>query len=221
MSAQVDVILLAGGRGSRMGGRDKATVEVAGRRLIDHCLATIEAIAEPAAMCVVTTRPVELPETILRATERPAFAGPVAAIAAGAQRLRADRTPSPTTLVLAVDAPHSAQLYPQLAAALTAPAAGGENAAEQAHTAHSADTAGGDVALVRSSDGHRQPLCALWRTASLEQAVAAVEECAGAAVSALMKNQRIITVPGDGSERDYDTLAALEEFPPAAAQRHD
>ncbi|WP_151529945.1 MULTISPECIES: molybdenum cofactor guanylyltransferase [Corynebacterium] len=221
MSTQVDVILLAGGRGSRMGGRDKATVEVAGRRLIDHCLAAIEASITPTAICAVTTRPVELPETILRATERPAFAGPVAAIAAGVQRLRADRTPSPTTLVLAVDAPHSAQLYPELAAALTAPAAGGENVAEHAHIAHSAETAGGDVALVRSSDGHRQPLCALWRTAALEQAVAALEECAGAAVSALMKNQRIITVAGDGSERDYDTLAALADFPPATTQRHD
>ncbi|WKD60972.1 molybdopterin-guanine dinucleotide biosynthesis protein MobA [Corynebacterium ciconiae DSM 44920] len=213
MSTGVDVILLAGGRGSRMGGRDKATVTVHGRRLIDHCLATIDAYLPSARVCLVTTRAVQLPAGVVQARETPPFSGPVAAIAAGVTRLAADHPPHPTTLVLAVDAPHSARLYPQLAAALAENTQDEGDDGREVGVDKPAPRPGIDLTLVRSSDGHRQPLCALWRTESLTRAVAELSECAGAAVSALLSNQRIGEIPGDGSERDYDTLAALEDFP--------
>lgn len=60
--------VLAGGRGSRLGGR-KATVELAGRPLIDYPLAAIEATGLEA---VVVTKPGEAPESSVRVLEEPA-----------------------------------------------------------------------------------------------------------------------------------------------------
>lgn len=39
------VAILAGGRGTRMGGADKASLDLNGRRLLDHLLATVEPLA--------------------------------------------------------------------------------------------------------------------------------------------------------------------------------
>ncbi|AIT60840.1 molybdenum cofactor guanylyltransferase [Corynebacterium doosanense] len=111
----VDVIILAGGRGSRMGGRDKAQVTVDGRRLIDVLLDSLDGAGRVA---VVSSRPITLRPGVTLVAENPPFAGPVAAINAGLLALQPGA--STHTAVLAVDAPDSASLIPPLVAALDA-----------------------------------------------------------------------------------------------------
>lgn len=101
----IDVIILAGGRGTRMGGRDKAQVTVDGRRLIDVLLDTLD---DDARVVVVSSRPLSLRPGVALVAEDPPFAGPVASIAAGCEALRPQA--SALTAVLAVDAPDSASL---------------------------------------------------------------------------------------------------------------
>ena len=91
-------IVLAGGRAARLDGADKASVEYAGRTLLEHAL---DALVDAVEVVVVgdpvpTTRPV----TFTR--ESPPYGGPVAALLAGRDALL--RTPA-TLGVLAVDMP--------------------------------------------------------------------------------------------------------------------
>ena len=111
--ADLDVLVLAGGRGSRLGGVDKSALVYAGAPLRRHVLSAVRwsrrvvwvgestsALAGEAWPGLLVTR------------EEPAFAGPVAALAAGLAAL--DDDPAPFTLVLAADLPHAAEAIPDL-----------------------------------------------------------------------------------------------------------
>ena len=56
-----------------------------------------------------------------------------------------------------------------------------------------------------------EPLIALWRTADLRAAIAETGT-EGAAKRLYSAAPSFIEVPGDGSERDYDTLEELKSF---------
>lgn len=72
-------VLLAGGRGSRLGGRHKPAIAVRGRTLLNHALAAVAG-----ADRVVVVGPVEPTDRPVRWTrEQPPGGGPVAALAAG------------------------------------------------------------------------------------------------------------------------------------------
>jgi molybdopterin-guanine dinucleotide biosynthesis protein A len=87
-------VLLAGGRGSRLGGRHKPAITVAGRTLLDRALAAVAG-----ADRVVVVGPVEPTEWPVRWTrEEPPGGGPVAALAAGLAEIDA-----PEVVVLATD----------------------------------------------------------------------------------------------------------------------
>lgn len=91
-------VVLAGGRATRLGGFDKASVEVDGRPLLAHAL---EAVVDAAEVVVVgeqvaTDRPVTF------VLESPRHGGPVAGLLTGVDALLR-RTPS--VAVLAVDMP--------------------------------------------------------------------------------------------------------------------
>ncbi|SDP93800.1 Molybdopterin-guanine dinucleotide biosynthesis protein A [Actinopolyspora xinjiangensis] len=90
-------IVLAGGAGSRLGGRDKPAIRLAGRSLLDR---TLEAASEAESLVVVgprrpTTRPVRWTR------EQPEGSGPVAALSAGLAAL-----PSVASLVAVLAADH-------------------------------------------------------------------------------------------------------------------
>lgn len=91
-------IVLAGGRAVRMDGADKASVEYAGRSLLEHAIGALRDAHEVVVVGdpVPTTRPV----TFCR--EEPRFGGPVAALLTGYDALA--RRPA-TVGVLAVDMP--------------------------------------------------------------------------------------------------------------------
>lgn len=143
-----DVLVLAGGGGTRLGGLDKSALTVGGRTLLDRVLETAGA-----ARAVVVVGPVTVPEPVLQTMEEPPGGGPVAGIAAGLAALAVRGEPAPWTLVIAVDQPEAAHATIDLLRAAT--------------------DAGPDVDMVCPQDetGHPQWLLAAYRTPALTAAL--------------------------------------------------
>lgn len=148
-----DAVILAGGTGSRLGGVDKARLDVGGTTLLERMLAAVSA-----ARRVVVVAPPESVAGLARAAnvsvtlEDPPGGGPVAGLVAGMSLLVDD--PAEWTLVAAVDQPGASVTVPAvLAAAGAAPA-------------------GIDAVCHRDPGGHPQWLLALHRTAALRAALA-------------------------------------------------
>ena len=97
MIGDFDAIVLAGGRGSRLGGVTKPGVTIGGRRLLDIAL-----VAVSAARQVVVVGDLPVPDGVRLTREDPPFGGPVAGVAAGFELLD---EPAPWTLLLASDLP--------------------------------------------------------------------------------------------------------------------
>jgi molybdopterin-guanine dinucleotide biosynthesis protein A len=113
--------VLAGGRATRLGGADKAAVEVAGATLLDHALTAVSSAQR--VVVVGDQRPGH--PAVLWTREHPPYGGPVAAAYAGLDALRrgtpvqlTGREPpqtrqphgsTPTVVVLAVDMPDVTQ----------------------------------------------------------------------------------------------------------------
>src|SRR5699024_3426980 len=105
-----DALILTGGRGRRLGGRDKAALQVAGTPLLQRALAACRG----AQRVIVAGQP-PVPPGVHQVQEDPPSGGPVAGIVAGLARVCA-----PWTLVLAVDQPAAARAVPgPLAAAVS------------------------------------------------------------------------------------------------------
>lgn len=94
--------ILAGGRGLRMGGRDKAFIELAGKPLIDH---VIRRLAPQAGTIFVNGEPSRFHDLNVPviADSVPGFAGPLAGVLAGMERARQENFE--TVLTVAVDVP--------------------------------------------------------------------------------------------------------------------
>lgn len=185
----VNVIILAGGEGSRMGGVDKSAVLLDGRPLLRHLL---DSLGREHAVVVVSPREIAGVPSV---SEQPPLGGPVAGIAAGAHALPRE---AEFTAVLAVDAPRSAQFLPVLTAAI------GE--ADVAVTVAADGWLQPLCALWRTESLHL----------ALE-ALDGVRDRPAKALLRLAET--VVEVPGDGRETDYDTLAELSglgvvELPP-------
>jgi len=89
-------VILTGGTARRLGGVDKATLSVGGRRLIDGALDTVAG----AAQVVVVGAPVDTGRAVQFVREEPAYGGPAAGVVAGVTATTADQV-----AVLAVDLP--------------------------------------------------------------------------------------------------------------------
>ncbi|MFB9309469.1 molybdopterin-guanine dinucleotide biosynthesis protein A [Agromyces hippuratus] len=156
--AAYDAIVLAGGRGSRLGGIDKTALTIDGTSLAARA---VGAVSGARAVAYVSSAPAPrwvLAERRIRvAAEDPPWSGPVAAIAAGLEGL-ADR-PQPFTVVLAGDLVGAAP-------------------AVQLLLARVARTVDGVVGV--DPDGFSQPLLAVYRTTALRGAVAEVLAMPGA-----------------------------------------
>lgn len=96
MSVGFDAVVLAGGEGSRLGGVDKALVDIGGTTMLDRVLA---AVAEARTIvCVGPQRATVVPVGWTR--EDPPGGGPLAGLAAGLRSVDAG-----IVVVTAVDAP--------------------------------------------------------------------------------------------------------------------
>lgn len=98
-----DAIVLAGGRGSRLGGVDKASLELDGSTLLTRTLAAVSDASR-----VVVVGDVDAPGAVV-VQEEPRFAGPAAAVGAGLAEVT-----SPYVLLLGVDQPYVAEAIPVL-----------------------------------------------------------------------------------------------------------
>lgn len=148
--AGLDVVVLAGGAGSRIGGRDKAELRVGGVRLLDRALAAAAPARSAGGSAVVVgpERPPGPARGIRWARENPAGGGPLAAVAAGLVLVSA-----PRVALLAVDLPF-----------VTWPALCRLSCALDGHP-----TAAG--ALYVDAGGRDQLLFGMWRTAELRAVI--------------------------------------------------
>jgi molybdopterin-guanine dinucleotide biosynthesis protein A len=191
-------LVLAGGRGARMGGIDKGLQPWRGRPLAAHAVARLA--PQVAAVMVSANRNASAYAALaarVLADERPDFPGPLAGILAG---LRAAATP--WLAVVPCDAP---RLPEDLVARLAAGAAGG---------------AAGAVARRMHPDGRRrlEPVCCLLATALADDLAAAL--AGGERQAAAWVARHAVPVdfdrPGDaGAFANFNTLAELEDPGPA------
>jgi len=91
-------VVLSGGTGARLGGADKATLDLAGRSLLDWALAALEEADE----VVVVGDPVATSRPVRFVREDPPGGGPVAGLLAGRDALTSDAS---WLVVLACDMP--------------------------------------------------------------------------------------------------------------------
>lgn len=98
----IGAIVLAGGRGSRLGGVSKADLVVGGERLLDRVLG---AVAGCTPRIVVAPVDVTVPSGVIRTRENPPLSGPAAAVAAATEVLDAHQPVPGWVLLLACDLP--------------------------------------------------------------------------------------------------------------------
>ncbi|MFC5929247.1 molybdenum cofactor guanylyltransferase [Cryobacterium melibiosiphilum] len=194
---RVDLIVLAGGRGSRLGGALKPAVEVAGRSLLSrvldarpfarHTVVVGPESARPGGAS--SARPADASATIWT-LEDPPFGGPVAGIAAGLAALPAPH-PADWILLLACDLPWAADAAPRLI--------------EAARAADLPPTVDG-LHLIDET-GHAQWLVAIYRGRQLAASVARLgSDVRGASMRALLGGLELRALPDlAGSSRDVDT----------------
>ncbi len=179
--------MLTGGTAARMGGADKAALEVGGVTLLERALAATAAAHE----VVVVGEEVPTSRTVTWTREQPPGGGPAAGLLAGLDAL----PQRPELLaVLAVDMPRvSAATFARLADAV------GEDA---------------DGALLVDAEGRRQLLCGVYRSAALQRArppVRADEH--GLPVRRLLAPLRLVEVPAlAGEASDVDTWEDLRSL---------
>lgn len=104
-----DAIVLAGGRGSRLGGVDKASQLLAGERLVDRTVAAARAAGARRVVVVGPDSAGAVADAVVR--EQPEFGGPLAALAAGIAAVDA-----PWIWLLACDLEHPERVCSEIAA---------------------------------------------------------------------------------------------------------
>jgi molybdopterin-guanine dinucleotide biosynthesis protein A len=195
-------VVLAGGRGRRLGGSAKPAITVGGQPMIQRVLA---AVAGAGARVVVGPPDLAslVPAGVRVVLEQPPGGGPVAALAAGLLAVPSGAADSAVpdgvarVAVLAADLP-----------LLTAPAVDRLIEAIDA----------GDGAVYVDGSGRRQWLCGAWRLDTLRgrlTEVAAAGPLAGRSLRDLFSPLRVAAVPGAAGVPppwyDCDTPAALAE----------
>jgi len=174
------VVILSGGRSSRMG-FDKATATVGERSLLEWVLQGLPAEVDcvlVGPLAPVTSRPV------LATREEPAGGGPAAGIGAGVALVT-----TPIVAVVAVDMPLAAPVLSELVSVLA-------SSPPQV-----------DAVLARDGRGRQQPLAGAYRTAALRRAVNILDPLEGRSVRELVASLtiRIVQLPNDHLLVDVDS----------------
>ena len=200
LSSPNAAVILAGGQGRRLGGRDKPALVVDGRALLDRALEAV-----PGIPVVVVGPPRTLPAGVVSAAEDPPGGGPAAAVAAGFAALP-ELPADAIVAVLAADLPGiDASTLARLCAALLA----GSSDPDSADT-YSADPGG---AVLLDPSGHRQYLIGVWRRGLLAAAITRRAQWHDAPLRDLLAPIRVVEVPGSDREAaDIDTPADLRRW---------
>lgn len=188
-SAPFDAVVLAGGRGSRLGGRDKATIDVGGRTLLEGVL---DAVGHARQTVLVGPTRSGL-GNVVAVCEDPPGGGPVAALAAAVSSVSTD-----TLVVLATDLPFVTRVVvDHLRATL-------------------ASVPGAGAAVAVDDAGRLQWLLAVWRVDALRHALASVGPPDGRSLRDLSGHVEVTatTIPDDARREppvwfDIDTVEDL------------
>jgi len=185
---RLGAVILAGGTAARMGGVDKASIEIGDVTLLERALAATMSALE----VVVVGHQVPASRPVTWTLEDPAGGGPAAALLAGLDWFL---RPPDLVAVLAVDMP---RVNAGTVARLTW-------AVEESATR--------DGALLVDPDGRRQPLAAVYRRTALEAAAPGLEQRHGLPMHRLVGDLRLVDVPTVGDEaRDVDTWEDLRDL---------
>lgn len=190
----LDAIVFAGGRGSRLGGRDKATLKLAGERLVDRA---VDAARRSGARRIVVVGPNHaIPADCIGAREDPPFGGPLAALVAGLRALEPSGSDS-EVLLLSCDLVQPAAVVELLAAAVRDNKAGNGPPAEEPPDAH----------VLSDPDGRSQWLAGRYRLPALRDGVEALGgDVAGGRLRAALSGLRIRQIPAPArAVADIDT----------------
>jgi molybdopterin-guanine dinucleotide biosynthesis protein A len=179
-----DLVILAGGRASRMGGVDKLAVPLDGRSSLDRLLA-----AAPDGTRVIAVGPTRrTTRPVIWCREVPSGGGPLAAVAAALPL-----TSAGTVLVAAGDMPRLGEAFDSLVAVLdTRPDA--------------------DVATLCDNEGMRQPLAAAYRRAALARRLECIGVPAGRPARLLLDDMVVLDITGCTATEDCDTWADIERI---------
>ncbi|QEU12460.1 molybdenum cofactor guanylyltransferase [Dermabacter vaginalis] len=200
-------IVLAGGRGSRMGGVDKPTLEVEERSMrASVLLAARSALGEDASLVLVGERGADVQGIgAVCVREEPPFSGPVAGLARGLAELERLGSTDEVVLVLGGDMPW---LEPRVLGALV----------------HACAEAPRKVAGAVDAGGRRQFLCAAWPRAVLARALSHVAGEGGSLVGASAKSLyralgELTPEPVQPAWLDVGTLAGASGLAPELVAR--
>ncbi len=201
MDRVIDAVVLAGGRGIRLGGASKADLNVSGR-LLDRVLDGLRPHVN-GRIVVVAPDGVAIPDGVIRTMEEPAGGGPLAGIGAGLDALARMGGPSGRAgdeegfvFVFSVDSPGAPLLASRLLRAI-----------EAAPSAEGALIVGGEFAPFR------QYLQAVYRLAPLRRALArsaAMGGLHGRSVRSSLCGLDLVEESAPAEEcRDIDTVQDL------------
>ncbi|WP_020579853.1 molybdenum cofactor guanylyltransferase [Actinopolymorpha alba] len=182
---EYDVVVLAGGSARRFGGTDKVLLPVAGTPMLERVLA-----AAAGARTVVVVGPERevsgsLPSSLRWTRERPAGAGPLAALAAGL-----DLCTAPVVVVLAGDMP---LLDAHVVARLLEVGCQGDV----------------DGAVLVDAGGRTQPLAAAYQQSAVRRALAAIGDPRNQPMRLLLARLNVARVPEPRAALDCDTPEEL------------
>jgi molybdopterin-guanine dinucleotide biosynthesis protein A len=212
LSSPEAAVIVAGGQGRRLGGRDKPALVVHGRALLDRALDAVSGVP-----VVVVGPPRTLPAGAVGAAEDPPGGGPAAAVAAGFAALP-ELPADAIVAVLAADLPGiDASTLARLCAALLAGSGDPDSADPDSGSGDpdSADTYSADPggAVLLDPSGHRQYLIGVWRRGRLAAAITRRPRWHDAPLRDLLAPIRVVEVTGSDREAaDIDTPADLRRW---------
>jgi molybdopterin-guanine dinucleotide biosynthesis protein A len=174
-----DAVVLAGGSSRRFGGADKAMLEVGGKPLLERAVAAVRAADK--IVVAGPRRPLDV--QVMWVQESPPGAGPVHALAAGLDRVRAE-----LVAVVACDLPFAnTEIIARLLAAV----------------------GNSEGALVRDAGGRAQPLLAVYRSVALRDRLDGLIT-QGASMRDVVAGLSVNYRADDLAAVDCDTPGALE-----------
>ncbi len=180
-------VILAGGRGSRIGGQDKASVTLGGVPTLDWILRSLPSTVE----VVVVAPPREVSRQVTFCLEEPRFGGPVAALAAALLHVT-----TPLVAVLGGDMPRGGELAVRLVEELQA--------------------SGGPGLLPVDVNGRRQPLGMVVPAHRIRRALARLQPIDGRAMHELTAQldcvERRLEAEESAWLQDFDTERDLREL---------
>lgn len=176
-------IILTGGSGTRLGGRDKAEIILGAATLLEHIL---QGLPTEVSVIVVGPEPTAPSRTVIVTREAPVGGGPVAGLAAGL-----DLVTTPIIGVIATDMPFAGAILAGLAERIPP---------------------GADALVPIDATGRRQPLCAAYRSSSLRRAVRSLGTVEHASMRSLLTHMSVAETTAAGSAKlhDIDTPSDLD-----------